>query len=229
MKKASIVFVHGLWADGSCWNEVAPALISEGHEVISVQNPLSTLADDVAATQRAVAKLEEPIVLVGHSWGGIVITAAGTNPKVKALVYVTAFAPDENETIGQLTQEFPAAILQHLEPVDGYLWLTREGIQKHFAADLTEKQWEHIHYTQGPAAALLFGEKMTSPAWKEKPSWYILAKNDNAISPVLQAIMAKKIGAKTTEIETSHMPMISRPEEVLKVIRDAIASVENKG
>ena len=225
MKKVSIVFVHGLWADGSCWNEVAPSLIAEGHEVISVQNPLSTLADDVAATQRAFAKLEAPIVLVGHSWGGVVITAAGSNPKVKALVYVAAFAPDANETIGELTQAYPAALLQHLEFVDGYLWLTREGIQKHFAADLSEKQWELIHYTQGPAAALLLGEKMTSPAWKEKSSWYIIAKNDQAISPVLQDIMAKRIGAKITELETSHVPMMSKPEEVLKVIREAIASV----
>ncbi len=225
MKKVSIVFVLGLWADGSCWNEVAPSLIAEGHEVISVQNPLSTLADDVAATERAFAKLEAPIVLVGHSWGGVVITAAGVNPKVKALVYVAAFAPDVNETIGELTQEYPAAILQHLELVDGYLWLTMEGIQKYFAADLSEKQWELIHYTQGPAAALLLGEKMTSPAWKEKPSWYIKAKNDQAISPVLQDIMAKRIDAKITELESSHVPQMSKPEEVLKVIREAIASV----
>ena len=225
MKKVSIVFVHGLWADGSCWNEVAPALIAEGHEVISVQNPLSTLADDVAATQRAFAKLEAPIVLVGHSWGGVVITAAGVNPKVKALVYVAAFAPDLNETIGELTHEYPGAILQHLEFVDGYLWLTMEGIQKCFAADLSEKQWMLIHYTQGPAAALLLGEKMTAPAWKEKPSWYIKAKSDQAISPVLQDIMAKRIGAKITELESSHVPQMSKPEEVLKVIREAIASV----
>ena len=225
MKKVSIVFVHGLWADGSCWNEVAPALLAEGHEVISVQNPLSTLADDVAATQRAFAKLKAPIVLVGHSWGGVVITAAGNNPKVKALVYVAAFAPDENETFASLMQDYPTPILQHLEFVDEYIWLTKEGIQKYFAEDLQEKQWELIHYTQGPAAALLLGEKMTSPAWKEKPSWYILAKNDQAISPVLQDIMAKRIGAKMTELETSHVPHMSKPEEVLKVIRQAIASV----
>ena len=225
MKKVSIVFVHGLWADGSCWCEVAPALIAEGHEVISVQNPLSTLADDVAATQRAIAKLEAPIVLVGHSWGGVVITAAGNNPKVKALVYVAAFAPEENESIGELTKEYPVAILQHLEFVDGYLWLTKEGIQKHIAADLTIKQWEDIHYKQAPSPALLLGEKMNNPAWKEKSSWYIIAKNDHAISPVLQDIMAKRICARITELETSHLPMMSKPEEILKVIREAIASV----
>ena len=225
MKKVSIVFVHGLWADGSCWCEVAPALIAEGHEVISVQNPLSTLADDVAATQRAIAKLEAPIVLVGHSWGGVVITAAGNNSKVKALVYVAAFAPEENESIGELTKEYPVAILQHLEFVDGYLWLTKEGIQKHIAADLTIKQWEDIHYKQAPSPALLLGEKMNNPAWKEKSSWYIIAKNDHAISPVLQDIMAKRICARITELETSHVPMMSKPEEILKVIREAIASV----
>ena len=225
MKKVSIVFVHGLWADGSCWCEVAPALIAEGHEVISVQNPLSTLADDVAATQRAIAKLEAPIVLVGHSWGGVVITAAGNNSKVKALVYVAAFAPEENESIGELTKEYPVAILQHIEFVDGYLWLTKEGIQKHIAADLTIKQWEDIHYKQAPSPALLLGEKMNNPAWKEKSSWYIIAKNDHAISPVLQDIMAKRICARITELETSHLPMLSKPEEILKVIREAIASV----
>ena len=225
MKKVSIVFVHGLWADGSCWCEVAPALIAEGHEVISVQNPLSTLADDVAATQRVIAKLEAPIVLVGHSWGGVVITAAGNNPKVKALVYVAAFAPEENESIGELTKEYPVAILKHIEFVDGYLWLTKEGIQKHIAADLTIKQWEDIHYKQAPSPALLLGEKMNNPAWKEKSSWYIIAKNDHAISPVLQDIMAKRICARITELETSHLPMMSKPEEILKVIREAIASV----
>ena len=225
MKKVSIVFVHGLWADGSCWCEVAPALIAEGHEVISVQNPLSTLADDVAATQRAIAKLEAPIVLVGHSWGGVVITAAGNNPKVKALVYVAAFAPEKNESVGELTKEYPVAILQHLEFVDGYLWLTKEGIQKHIAADLTIKQWEDIHYKQAPSPALLLREKMNTPAWKEKPSWYIIAKNDHAICPVLQNIMAKRICARITELETSHVPMMSKPEEILKVIREAIASV----
>ena len=225
MKKVNIVFVHGFWSDGSCWNELAPSLIDEGHEIICVQNPLFTLAFDLAATQRAFARLEAPIVLVGHSWGGVVITAAGNDPKVKALVYITAFAPDENETIGELTKHYPTGIQQHLEILDGYVWITKEGIRKHLAADLPEKKKEYIHYTQTPPAALLYGEKMGNPAWKEKPSWYIVAKNDQAINPELQRIMAKKIDAKTTEIETGHVPIISKPEEVLKVIREAIASV----
>ncbi|WP_268846968.1 alpha/beta fold hydrolase [Flavobacterium aestivum] len=225
MKKANIVFVHGLWADGSCWNEVAPALMAEGHEVISVQNPLSSLADDVAAVRRAFAKLDGPIVLVGHSWGGVVITAAGTNPKVKALVYVAALAPDEGETIGELTKDYQTAVFQHLEVVDDYIWVTREGIQKHFASDLTEKESELIYYTQGPAAAGLFVEKMTAPAWKNTPNWYILATNDEAVSPELQRIMSKRIGATVTEIESSHVPMISKPQEVLQVIKAAIDSL----
>ena len=225
MKKVNIVFVHGLWADGSSWNQVAPTLIAEGHEVISVQNPLSSLADDVAATKRAFAKLDGPIVLVGHSWGGVVITAAGNDPKVKAIVYVAALAPDENETPGELTQDYPTAGLEHLEVVDDYLWLSKEGVQKYFAADLPEKQSELMHYSQGPAFGGLFAEKTEKPAWKEKASWYIVAKNDQVVSPELQRIMAKKIGAKTTELESSHVPMISKPEEVLKVIREAIASV----
>jgi pimeloyl-ACP methyl ester carboxylesterase len=225
MKKVNIVFVHGFWSDGSCWSELAPSLIAEGHEIICVQNPLSTLAADVAATQRALARLEAPIVLVGHSWGGVVITAAGNHPKVKALVYIAAFAPDENETLKELTKHYPTDIQQYLEILDGFIWITKEGIGKHLAADLPETKKEYIHYTQNPPAALLYGEKMGNPAWKEKPSWYIIAKNDQAIDPELQRIMAKKIDAKTTEIETGHVPIISKPEEVLKVIREAIASV----
>ncbi len=225
MKKVNIVFVHGFWSNGSCWSEIAPPLIAEGHEIISIQNPLSTLAADVAATKRAFAKLEAPIILVGHSWGGVVITAAGNHPKVEALVYIAAFAPDENETIGELTQHYPTGIQKHLEVLDGYIWITKEGIKKYLAADLPEKQQEYINYTQSPPAALLFGEKMGNPAWKGKPSWYIVAKNDQAIDPALQRIMAKNIDAKITEIETGHVPIISKPEEVLKVIREAIASV----
>lgn len=222
MKKASIVFVHGLWADGSCWNDVIPALITEGHDVISVQNPLSTLADDVAATNKALDKLEGPIVLIGHSWGGVVITAAGVHPKVKALVYVAAMAPDKDETLAGLTESYPTAALQHLDIADGYIWLTKEGMQKYFASDVPEKQTALMYATQGPANAVLFGEKMGTPAWKEKPSWYIVAGKDDAISPELERIMAKRIGATITELDTSHVPMISKPEEVLKVIREAI-------
>lgn len=225
MKKTSIVFVHGLWADGSCWNDVIPALITEGHYVISVQNSLSTLADDVAATNRALNKLEGPIVLVGHSWGGVVITAAGVHPKVKALVYVAAVAPDKDETIGGLTQPYPTAAFQHLEIADDYIWLTKEGMQKYFASDVPEKQTALMYTTQGPANSILLEEKMGTPAWKEKPSWYIVAGKDEAISPELERIMAKRIGAKITELDTSHVPMISKPEEVLKVIREAIASL----
>lgn len=224
MKKANIVFVHGLWADGSCWDKIIPSLIDEGHHVISVQNPLSSLADDVAATNRALNKLESPVILVGHSWGGVVITAAGIHPKVKALVYVAAMAPDENETLGGLTDPYPTAALQHLEVADGYIWLTKEGVQKYFASDVPEQQTALMYTTQGPANAVLFGEKMSKPAWKEKPSWYIVAQNDDAISPELERIMAKRINARTTELATSHVPMISKPEEVLKVIREAIAN-----
>lgn len=225
MKKANIVFVHGLWADGSCWNDVIPSLLAEGHDVISVQNPLSTLADDVAATNRALDKLEDPIVLIGHSWGGVVITAAGIHPKVRALVYVAAMAPDKDETLGGLTEHYPTAALQHLDIADGYIWLTKEGMQQYFASDVPEKQTALMYTTQGPANAALFGEKMGTPAWKEKPSWYIVASKDDAISPELERIMAKRINAKITELDTSHVPMISKPEEVLKVIREAIASV----
>ncbi len=221
MKKANILFIHGLWADGSSWNAIIPTLLEEGYEVISVQNPLTTLADDVAATKGALARLDGPTILVGHSWGGVVITAAGNDPRVTGLVYVAAMGPDEGETLGELSEKYPAPASLHLQVEDGYVWMSKEGVQKHFAADIPVKESALIYSTQGPAALALFGDKMGKPAWKNKPSWYILAKNDHTISPELELIMAKRMGAKLTELDTSHVPMISKPEEVLKVIREA--------
>ncbi|MBB6498501.1 alpha/beta hydrolase [Pedobacter cryoconitis] len=221
MKKANVVFVHGLWADGSSWNAIIPTLLNEGYEVVSVQNPLTTLADDVAATNRVLSRLEGPTILVGHSWGGFVITAAGNHPNVSGLVYVAAMAPDEGETLGELSEKYPAPASLHLSVEDGYVWLSKEGVQKHFAGDVPDSEAALIYSTQGPAALALFGDKMTNPAWKSKPSWYILAKNDHTINPELERIMANRMGAKLTELESSHVPMISQPEAVLKVIREA--------
>ncbi|MBB6131630.1 alpha/beta hydrolase [Mucilaginibacter lappiensis] len=226
MKKANIVFVHGLWADGSGWNALIPTLLEEGHEVISVQNPLTTLEDDVIATQKALARLEGSTILVGHSWGGAVITVAGNDPKVKALVYVAALAPDEGESLGELSEKYPAPASQYLQIADGLVWMGLEGMQKHFAGDVPENQTALMYATQGPASLALFGANLQAPAWKQKPSWYIIAKNDHTISPELERIFADRMGANITELETSHVPMISQPEAVLKVIREAAASVK---
>nr|WP_206549397.1 MULTISPECIES: alpha/beta fold hydrolase [unclassified Chryseobacterium] len=143
---------------------------------------------------------------------------------MKALVYVAALAPDTDEIIGELTKDYPTEVFNHVEMADGFIWMTKDGIQKHFASDVPEAKSELIYYKQGPAAAGLFGEKVASPAWKEKKSCYIVAKNDEAISPELQRIMSKRMGAEVTELATSHVPMISQPNEVLSVIRQAIIS-----
>jgi pimeloyl-ACP methyl ester carboxylesterase len=221
MKKANIVFVHGLWADGSSWNAVIPTLLAEGYEVISVQNPLQSLEGDVDATKRALDRLQGRTILVGHSWGGTVITAAGNDPRVKGLVYVAAMAPDEGETLGELSEKYPAEASKHLQVEEGRIWMSKEGVQQHFAGDLPGEASALIYSTQGAAAIALFGEVMGKPAWKEKPSWYILAKNDHTISPELEQIMADRMKAKLVKLDTSHVPMLSKPEEVLKVIREA--------
>ncbi|MCE7044585.1 alpha/beta hydrolase [Dyadobacter sp. CY312] len=225
MKKANIVFVHGLWADGSGWNSLIPTLLKEGHEVISVQNPLTTLEDDVAATQKALARLEGPTVLVGHSWGGAVITAAGNDPKVKTLVYVAALAPDEGESLGELSEKYPAEASKHLQIANDLIWMGLEGMQKHFAGDLPEEDTLLMYATQGPASLALFGAQVTTPAWKQKPSWYIVAKNDHTINPDLERLFADRMGANITELDSSHVPMLSQPEAVLKIIREAASAV----
>ncbi|MCS4301964.1 alpha/beta hydrolase [Chryseobacterium sp. BIGb0232] len=227
MKKANIIFVHGLWADGSGWNKLIPTLLEDGHKVISVQNPLTTLEDDVLATQKALARVEGPTILIGHSWGGAVITAAGNDPKVKGLVYVAALAPDEGESLGELSEKYPAEASNHLEIADGLIWMGLEGMQKHFAGDLPQEETALMYATQGPASIALFGAQITTtPAWKEKPNWYIIAKNDHTINPELEHFFADRMKATTIELESSHVPMISQPDAVLKVIRDAATSIQ---
>jgi pimeloyl-ACP methyl ester carboxylesterase len=224
--KPTIIFVHGIWADGSCWSDEITALQAKGYQVVSVQNPLTSLADDVAATKRAIDLAKGDVILVGHSWGGFVITQAGNDPKVKGLVYVAAFAPDAGETVPTLSANGPATELgKYFVPAGSFLFLSDQGIKTVFAQDLTVKAQGLVYATQIAASASLFGEKSGAPAWKEKPTWYIVAKNDNAISPHLERFMAKRINAKTIEIESSHVVMLAHPKEVLKIIEEAIASV----
>ncbi len=225
--KPTIVFVHGIWADGSCWNDEIAALQAKGYPVISVQNPLTSLAEDVATTKRAIDLVKGKVILVGHSWGGFVITQAGNDPKVVGLVYVAAFAPDAGETVPTLSANAPATELgKYFVPSGSFLFLSKEGVKNAFAQDLSPKQQDLVYATQTPASQSLFGDKSEAPAWKQKASWYIVAKNDKAINPDLERFMAKRIGAKTTELESSHVAMIARPKEVLNIILEAAASVK---
>jgi pimeloyl-ACP methyl ester carboxylesterase len=220
--KPTIIFVHGIWADGSSWADQITALQAKGYPVISVQNPITSLADDVAATKRAIARAKGNVILVGHSWGGFVITQAGNDPKVVGLVYVAALVPDLDETVPTLSAKGPAnQLASYFEPQDGFIYLSNAGVKAAFAQDLTAKQQDVIYATQTPASQTVFGDKSGEPAWKTKASWYIVAKSDRAISPDLERFMAKRINAKTTEIEASHVVMVSHPKEVLTIIEEA--------
>jgi pimeloyl-ACP methyl ester carboxylesterase len=216
----TIVLVHGAFADGSSWDKVIPILQAKGYKVVAVQNPLSSLADDVAATQRVIDAQTGKVVLVGHSWGGTVITQAGTSDKVKALVYVAAFAPSEGEATGNLGKDYavPPGIATLQVDAGGYAWLPADSVAKNFAQDVTPAQAALIAATQGPIAAKAFGETTTVAAWKNKANYYIVASKDRMIAPELEQAFAKKINAVTTTLPTSHVPMVSQPAKVAEVI-----------
>jgi pimeloyl-ACP methyl ester carboxylesterase len=221
-EKPSILFVHGLWADGSCWSEVIPPLQADGYNVIAVQNPLTSLQEDVAAVKRALDRVGGPAILVGHSWGGFVITASGTDDRVKGLVYVAALGPETGESVVSAAAKFdPAPVFKHVAVVDGFIWLNRDALP-HFAGDLSEHQQDLIHATQGPASAAMIETKLESdPAWRIKPSWYVVAQNDQTITPAQERFMSKRMGATTVEVASSHVPMISHPDIVVGLIRKA--------
>ena len=223
--KPSIVFVHGLWADGSCYSKVIPALQAQGHQVMSAQNSLDTLEGDVAAVTRALGRVSSPAILVGHSYGGTVITAAGTDDRVAGLVYISALAPDEDETSQSLQDQFPVTdVFSHIEIADGRIWLLPSGIGC-FAGDLSEQEQGLVWATQGVPDVNLFGQKLGGTAWRMKPSWYIVANNDRTVHPDLERFAAKRMGAHTYDVDSSHVPMLSRPNVVLDVIRAAASSV----
>ena len=216
----TIVLVHGAFADGSSWNKVIPLLHAKGYKVVAVQNPLSSLADDVAATRRVVDAQTGKVVLVGHSWGGTVITEAGTSDKIKALVYVAAFAPSEGEASGNLGKDYavPPGVPTLQQDATGYLWLPADSVAKNFAQDVPAAAARMIAATQGPIAAKAFADTTTVAAWKNKANYYIVADQDRMIAPALQQAFAKKINAVTTTLPTSHVPMVSQPAKVADVI-----------
>jgi pimeloyl-ACP methyl ester carboxylesterase len=223
--RPSIVFVHGLWADGSCFSKLIPTLQGEGFEVIASQHGLDSHAEDVANVRRTLGRVHEPAILVGHSYGGSVITAAGIDPRVVGLVYLAAFAPDDDETTQSLQERFPPTdIFSNVELGDGRVWLKPDGVSA-FAGDLPQKEQKLIWATQAAPVADMFNQKVPGTAWKSKPSWYVVATKDHTIQPELQRFVAKRMGATTVEIASSHVPMLSQPESVLRVIRDAAASI----
>ena len=219
--KKSIVFCHGIWADGSCFNKVIPALQGEGFEVMSAQYGLDTNEGDVAAVKRTLGRVSSPTILVGHSYGGSVITAAGTDERVVGLVYIAALAPDEDETSQSLLDKFPVSgVFSHIEVGDGRVWMKPDGVAC-FAGDLPEQEQKVVWATNFAPAAELFTKNAAGVAWKSKPSWYIVATNDHTVHPELQRFVAKRMGATIREVESSHVPMLSNPKLVIDVIRAA--------
>jgi pimeloyl-ACP methyl ester carboxylesterase len=219
--KPSIVFCHGLWADGSCFSKVIPALQAEGHQVIAAQYGLDTTADDVATVRRTLGRVSGPAILVGHSYGGTVITGAGTDDRVAGLVYIAALAPDADETSQTQQSNFPKTdVFSYIEVADGRIWLLPEGIEC-FAGDLSEQEKKLVWATHFAPAADLFDAKVGGTAWRSKPSWYIVAKNDRTVHPDMQRFVAKRMGATTTEVASSHVPMLSHPDLVIDIIRTA--------
>ncbi|HRP54542.1 alpha/beta hydrolase [Agriterribacter sp.] len=216
----NIVLVHGAFADGSSYAKVIPLLQAKGLNVIAVQNPLTSFADDVAATKRAIAEMDGPVLLVGHSYGGMVISEAGKDPKVAGLLYVAALVPEEGQNVNDVNAAMPPTAV---EPefklsADGFLSLSPKGINEFFAQDVSPRERKVIFATQVAWAASATQEKVYSPAWKTKPSWYIVAAKDGMINPDLERFKAKLIKATTLELASSHVPMVSQPDKVAAFI-----------
>ncbi len=213
------VLIHGAWADGSSWAEVIPRLQAAGLKVTAVQNPLTTLADSVAATRRALALQDGPTVLVAHSWGGTVLSEVGIDPKVTALVYVAARAPDAGEDFVALSGKFPpgpvrAGIQQH----DGFTTISEKAFLRSFANGVDHTKAEVLYAVQEPTAAALFGERTTAAAWHSKPSWYAVSKLDQTINPDLERFLAKRMNATTVELNAGHLSLVSHPKEIADLI-----------
>jgi pimeloyl-ACP methyl ester carboxylesterase len=226
-KKLSIVFVHGLWADGSCYSKLLSALIAAGHEVIAAQYGLDSTQGDVTAVLNTLQRVSSPVLLVGHSYGGTLITAAGTDPRVAGLVYIAALAPDDNETSQSQQDQFPRTdVFSNVDVQNGRAWMKRQGIGC-FAGDLPEAEQQLVWATHQAPVMDLLNQKVAGTAWKSKPSWYIVATEDHTVHPELQRFVAKRMGAKTAEVRSSHVPMLSQPKFVLDVIHDAIKTLSD--
>jgi pimeloyl-ACP methyl ester carboxylesterase len=228
-QKPSIVFVHGIWADASAFSKLIPPLQAEGYEVLASQHRLDTLDDDIETVRCTIARASGPVLLVGHSYGGALITHAGTDPRVAGLVYIAALSLDSGETSHEIQAKFPTAeVYSHIEMRFGRLWLTPAGIDC-FAGDLPEPEQKLILATQSPCAGDLLAEVAKGIGWKSKPSWYIVCSDDRTLQPELQRFVAKRMGSTIFETGSSHVPMLSQPEFVLDVIRRAGDAIMGRG
>src|SRR5437016_652329 len=224
----NVVLVHGGFVDGAGWGSVYKILKNGGYRVSIVQNPTISLQDDAAATQRILTTQDGPTILVGHSYGGAVITEAGTHPKVAALVYITAFAPDKGESVSTLIQDPPpgAPVPPILPPQDGYLFLDKAKFPSSFAADVDEEKAAFMADSQVPWGVEALNGTINEPAWKTKPSWYLVATDDRMIPPPAQRFMSKRAGSTVVEIAGSHAIYVSQPNAVAALIEKAVKGVE---
>jgi pimeloyl-ACP methyl ester carboxylesterase len=223
----NVVLVHGAWADGSSWSKVIPLLQAKGLHAVAVQNPLNSIADDVASTSRMINAQDGPVLLVGHSYGGAVITEAGNTEKVAGLVYVAAFAPDVGETLSALAGGFPAVpAFSEINPIeDGFLLLTPKGVAENFAQDLPPEEQRIVAATQGATQGAILATPIKTAAWHSKPTWFVIAGNDRTISPEQEKSTAERMNAKTITLASSHVPMLSQPQAVAEFIAEAAASL----
>jgi len=218
----NLILVHGFWADSSCYSAIIPVLQRAGYNVLAPQMPLSSVADDVAAVKRALDTIEGDCLLIGHSYGGVVLTHAGVHPNVKGLLYLAAFAPDRGETMNDLLgKNPPTPALPFFEVKDGYVWLQQEGFRTAFAQDLPTEQIDVLCAVQKVPNAAILGTPATEAAWKDKRSWFIISSEDKTIDPNLQRFEADRMQATAEEVSASHVSMISQPARVVKFIETA--------
>ena len=224
----NIVLVHGAWADGSSWSAVIEKLQAEGHKVTAPQFPLTSLADDVARLRQVLALQEGATIVVGHSYGGQIMTALGADaPNVVGLVYIAAFGLDEGESLGALLSQGPPppALVHQFVDKRGFAWLTEEDFVYHFAADVDPVKAKVMYAVQQPLAATAFNETMGVPAWKSLPSWYMVATDDQALPPDAERLFAKRMGATVVEVPSSHVAMVSHPADVVRLTEAAVEGV----
>jgi pimeloyl-ACP methyl ester carboxylesterase len=225
-KARNIVFVHGLFADGSCWNDVISLIQPKGLTMTSVQNPLTNLPESVSAAERVIARQEGPTVLVGHSFGGMIVTQAGTHKNVSAVVYIAARAPDANEDFSTLAKKYPTPPASAGIIYDGEEGrLTETAFLRDFAGDVPTVRAKMLFATQYPFQKGLLAGKVTEAAWRSKPSFYAVSRDDRTIDPELQRFLAKRMGAKTIELPASHLSIISHPREVSELILEAAGQI----
>jgi pimeloyl-ACP methyl ester carboxylesterase len=223
--QTAVVLIHGAWADGSSWSAVIEQLQAEGHKVTAPQFPMTSLADDVARLRQVLALQDGPTVLVGHSYGGQIMTALGPDaPNVVGLVYIAAFGLDEGESLGALLAQGPVtpALAHQFVDKRGFVWLSQDDFVDHFAGDLDPVEARVLYAVQQPLAATAFNEVMDIPAWKSLPSWYMVAADDEALPPEVEVMFAQRMGAHVVEVPSGHLAMVSKPGDVAKLIVSAL-------